>query len=102
MFIHKDNRRTIIEWIRDYPIRSCKVIIANEDTEIGGHYHNNKEDIFYLLSGEGFYKLGNGKFKPMEIATLIPKKKRHTFQLKKGAVVLEASTMPFDINDELT
>lgn len=101
VYKHEDERRIVLEWIKDYPIKSCKVIIANDDVEIGGHYHNKKEDIFYLLSGWGSYKLGKAAFKRMKNPVIIRKGVRHIFRLKKNAILLEASTERFDIKDEI-
>lgn len=99
---HIDNRRTLIEWIADSPIRSCKVVIAKGDTEVGNHYHLLKDEYFYLLSGEGEYKLGDDDFKSMIDVVFVPKGLRHTFKLKEGSVLLGAASEPFDVNDEIT
>ena len=101
IFKHEDKRRIILEWIKDFPIRRCKVIVAKQDTELGNHYHKKNKDIIYLLSGKGWYKLGKGRFKLIKNVVTIPENVRHTFRLKKGAIVLEASTKPFDIKDEI-
>jgi quercetin dioxygenase-like cupin family protein len=97
----EDNRRTLIEWIENAPIRSCKIIIAKDYTEIGGHYHNNKYEWFYVLSGFAQYSLNNGDYYNFEEVIYIPKGVKHTFKLTKGTVMLGAASQPFDINDEI-
>lgn len=98
---HHDDRRTLIEWVKDYPLRSCKVVVIHEDTEIGNHFHKKKDEIFYLLSGEGEVAL-NGETEPFIAGDMVfvPKGMRHTFKLKKGSVMLGAGTKPYDQKDE--
>jgi len=98
---HEDNRRKLIEWISDFPIRCCKILIMKENGEVGGHYHNKKIDTFYLLKGGGTFEIGDTAGTLIEggcyRATM---GELHTFKLKAGSILLEASTTPFDKNDE--
>ena len=98
---HIDNRRTLIEWISDFPIRTCKVLIIHSDLEIGNHYHKEKEEIFYLLKGKGTLTV-DGEEKPFKENDVIhiPKNTKHTFKLKKGSILLGAGTSPFNQNDD--
>lgn len=92
----------MIEWIQNFTVKSCKVAIAKGLTEIGDHYHNNKDEIFYLLSGTGEYKLSpTFKFEPLEGVIFVPRNTWHLFKLSDGAVLLGAATEPFDPNDEI-
>jgi len=100
-YIHEDSRRKLIEWVKDYPIRSCKVIIAKDDCVVGDHYHNHKTELFYLLSGEGEYQLDiDGDWKPLTDVVFAPKGMRHIFKLRKDSVLLSAASKPFDSKDE--
>lgn len=99
---HEDDRRILIEWLSDYHIRNCKAIIIKKDCELGNHYHNKKIDNFLLLKGSGTYKIGNksGKIKAGDCMRAMPKDV-HIFKLKKGSILLEASTTPFNKKDEI-
>jgi mannose-6-phosphate isomerase-like protein (cupin superfamily) len=97
---HEDNRRVLIEWVEDSPMRSCKVVIAKGETVVGEHYHKNKDEIFYLLIGRGEYNLGGNWF-PFGDPLFIPRGTWHSFRLSDGAILLGAASEPFDINDEI-
>lgn len=98
---HEDNRRTLVEWIKDFPVRSCKVVITKSIQDIGDHYHNDKDEIFYLLKGSGILTLDGRTetFKEGDTA-FIPRGSRHTFRLEEGAIMLGAGTKPYDEHDE--
>lgn len=103
IYKHEDNRRTLIEWIADFPIRMCKVLIVKEDSELGNHYHNNKIDNFFLLRGEGEYKFGDSDWIPLHQDDCLRADAgvAHTFRLKAGSVLLEASSTPYVKEDEI-
>lgn len=98
---HEDDRRILVEFIQDMPIRSCKVITMKQDGVIGNHYHENKYEVFYVLQGEGHIVLDS---KIIELRSgdriEIPTHSEHTFFLKGGSILLEASSMPYDPEDE--
>lgn len=99
---HEDHRRTLIEWIQDFTVRSCKIVVAHNGFEIGNHYHKEKDEIFYLFKGIGSVELDGEKemFKEGDIV-YVPKGCRHTFNLKEGSILLGAATKPFNENDEI-
>ena len=103
-FQHEDERRSLIEWITDMPFRSAKVVIAKKDSVIGDHYHNKKEEVFFLLSGRA-RRVVVGDVE--EFGVTAPKKwfagrgVHHIFELEKGAVLLTAATGVFDPDDEI-
>ncbi len=100
-YSHTDGRRTLIEFIQDTSIRTAKVIYVKEDSFLGNHYHKKKEDIFFLVKGSGTYTL-DGKqelFKAGDTVLVKPGVK-HTFYLIKDSILLEASTTPYDKEDE--
>lgn len=98
--LHEDERRKLIEWIPDFPMRTSKVLIAKEDCELGNHYHNEKDSLFYLLQGEGEYNTGF-EWLPIEGTVFVPKGVPHTFKVKKGSIMLEAASTPYDPDDEI-
>ena len=100
---HEDNRRTLTEWIADFPIRCCKVVEMKEDGVLGNHYHKNKQDFFYLLKGTGYYWIGGngGTINEGDCLTALPIEP-HSFELKAGSILLEASTTPYDKEDEIS
>ena len=98
---HEDDRRILIEWIQDLPMKACKVVIAKGNIEVGNHYHKNKDEVYYLLSGNGEYSLDNSEFQPFEDVLFVPRDIKHTFRLKKDSVLLGACSEPFDASDEI-
>ena len=99
---HEDNRRILTEWIADFPISTIKILEVKEDCELGNHYHNKKQDLFFLLKGSGRYKIGDrdGTISEGEDEIALPKEP-HTFWLTKGSILLEASTTPYNKQDEI-
>lgn len=98
---HEDHRRILVEWIENYPTKSNKVIIAKEDCEVGNHYHLKKDEMFYLLLGEGEFKLGENEWETLTDTVFVPRGTRHTFRLKEGAILLEAATRAYTPDDEI-
>lgn len=99
--IHEDNRRKLIEYITDFPIKTCKVITTKEDTVLGDHYHEFKDEIFYLFKGSGMVNLDEETHEMKEGDIVhAPAGVRHTFFLKEGSILLEAGSEPFDKNDD--
>ncbi len=99
--IHEDNRRYLAEYISDFPIRTSKVMYVKEDCVLGSHYHKLKDDIFYLVKGSGTAVLNNRAmdFKKGD-CLLVKAGSKHAFTLKKGSILIEASTTPYDKTDE--
>ena len=100
---HEDDRRILTEWISDFPIRCCKVLEMKQDGALGNHYHKNKVDTFYLLKGGGTYQIGDTQGHLIEggcyrAENNIP----HSFSLKAGSILLEASSTPYDKEDEIS
>ena len=100
---HEDDRRTLIEWVKDFPIRTCKVLVMKKDGELGNHYHRRKVDIFYLLRGSGEYKIGKDDWQEFNEGDCLMAEifKPHSFKLKKDSILLEASSKSFDPKDEI-
>ena len=98
---HSDNRRDMVEWITDFPIRNTKVITLKEDAELGNHYHKIKDEIFFMFKGGGTVVVEGVEEKFEEGDTLyIPAGKKHTFKLPAGSILMEAATKPYNKDDE--
>ena len=99
---HEDDRRILTEWIKDFPIRTCKVLVMKKDGELGNHYHTRKVDTFFLLKGSGEYKIGKDDWQEFNEGDCLMAEmfKPHSFKLKKDSILLEASSKPFDPDDE--
>lgn len=99
---HDDQRRTLIEYVQNLPIRSCKALLIKEDTTVGNHYHKFKDEVFYLLKGYGSVLLGEGEMHPLQEGDIVyaPRGVKHIFNLHKDSILLEAGSEPFDPNDD--
>jgi mannose-6-phosphate isomerase-like protein (cupin superfamily) len=106
---HEDNRRTLTEWISDLSVKRCKIIEVKEDgMELGNHYHLKNDSVFYLFKGGGHWVLNNiegnnetfDTFKEGD-CLFVPRGVVHTFGLSKGSIMMEASTEPYDKEDEI-
>lgn len=100
--IHEDNRRKLIEVISDEAIRSVKIIEAKYDCIVGDHYHKNKDENFYLISGGGTVTIGDF-MSPMTVGRLyaVPRGTYHKFELRENSMMLGTASEPFDENDEI-
>lgn len=99
---HEDERRILIEWVNNIPFKSAKIVIAKNDLPLGEHYHNNKDEIFYLLKGNGSIKLDQVESVFNEGDCIFVKRgTMHTFVLSAGSILLGVGSEPFDSNDEI-
>lgn len=99
-FIHEDDRRTLIEFVNDKPLRTMKAMYVKGGV-LGSHYHKLKDDVFFLVTGFGTYTV-DGKTNIFREGDCLEVKAgfRHSFNLKEGSILLEASTLPYDKEDE--
>ena len=103
---HEDERRVLIEWVKDFPFRSAKVVISKGKMELGKHFHQNKDELYYMLKGKMTYTLITGKkvYRQwlFEGETLfVHRGVGHTFLMYPDSILLGAQTEPFDQNDEI-
>lgn len=99
---HEDRRRVLVEYIKDQPFRTSKVMYVNdENVPLGKHYHKLKDDIFFLVKGFGKYEI-DGKREIMNEGDCIYVKagQVHAFSLLRGSILIESSTLPYDKGDE--
>ncbi len=99
---HEDERRTLIEWVKDTPFKSAKIVIAKDELPLGEHYHTKKDEMFYLLTGKGTMALDGVKSEFNEGDCIFIKRGTvHTFILSAGSILLGVGTEPFDPHDEI-
>lgn len=98
---HDDDRRLLVEYIHDMPIRNSKVLFIKKDSVLGNHYHKLKNDVFFLLKGSGTYTFDGltNDFKEGDCLS-VTVGVRHSFNLKAGSILLEASSLPYVKGDE--
>lgn len=99
---HEDERRTLIEWVKDTPFKSAKIVIAKNELPLGEHYHKNKDEVFYLLKGHGTMKLDGVQSEFNEGDCIdIKRGVTHTFLLTAGSIMLGVGSETFDPDDEI-
>lgn len=93
--IHEDNRRILEDW------PEAKIITAKEDCTLGGHYHKIKTEKFILTSGHAVMRYHAEVFemKIGELYTVEPTR-IHSFDIKKGSVLIGLCSHPFDPTDD--
>lgn len=93
---HEDDRRTL----QSYP--EAKVLRLKKDTQIGGHYHKHKDELFILSKGSGTIWLGDEPPVEMEIGPIYEVKAGtpHWFQLTAGSVLVGLNSRPWDPADD--
>lgn len=100
MFVHEDERRKLVEWANG-SFKECKVLTAKQDCIVGDHFHRNKDEVFYLLSGEAEKVVVGDKIDFTGNYWFVPRGTYHAFYLREGAVLLGAATEFFDPADEI-
>lgn len=103
---HEDNRRVLVEWVKDLPIRCIKTIFVKDDSPLGNHYHLKKDEVFYLLKGKGTVILTTKTNQTRQWmfegeCIFVPRGTIHTFNLFPDSILLEAATEPYDPVDEI-
>lgn len=107
---HEDERRILIEWIKDIPFKRCKVLIVKKKAVLGKHYHNNSDNVFYMLKGKGIMTLKSAHSSTARITRewlfegdcrFVPRGVIHRFELFPDTVLLESATEPYDTQDEI-
>lgn len=106
---HEDNRRILTEWIKDIPMKRCKIIEMKTKEVLGNHYHLKSDSVFYIHKGRGKYMLKSIEPNSKKImgwlfegdCIFVPKGVIHTFTLVAGTIMLEAASEPYDKEDEI-
>lgn len=104
IFRHEDERRVLIEWIRNSNFVSSKIVIAKSEIPIGDHYHSKKDEVFLLISGKAKRVVMDNHTQTNIEAPYkwnVPRNTYHLFELEKGSILIGVADQPFDPEDEL-
>lgn len=101
--INEDQRRVLFDWAQG-EFKSAKAVIAKEAIPVGDHYHKNKDEVFFLLSGR-LLEMINGTERVENVEApykiFVPRGTYHKFTLEPGSIFLGVATELFDPNDEI-
>lgn len=101
--INEDDRRILYDWAQGN-FKSAKAVIAKDAIPVGDHYHLNKDEVFFLLSGK-FIEMINGTERIENVAApykvFVPHGTYHKFTLEPGSILLGVATELFDPKDEI-
>lgn len=101
--IHKDKRRILYDWCQGN-FKSAKAVEVLEEISIGDHYHEKKEEVFFLIKGK-FIELHVGGIILFNVEAphkvFIAKGVYHRFVCEKGSILLGVATDLFDEDDEI-
>jgi len=109
VYKHEDSRRILMEWVKDFPIKSIKAILVKDKLPLGNHYHKNKDEIFFMLKGKGVLTT-KGIHKDARVSrdwlfegdcVIINRNTIHSFEVLKDSILLEAATEPYKPEDEI-
>lgn len=103
MTVHEDSRRTIYDWASGN-YKSLKVVFINEPIAIGDHYHNHKDEIFFLAVGHITELVLGEEIKYNIDAPLVinvPAGLYHKFVCTPGSIIFGGASEEFDPNDEI-
>lgn len=106
--IHSDERRDLIEWVKDIPFKRAKVLKAKTKSKLGCHYHEKSDSVFYVLEGKARYTFTDMDTKKKETGWMfegdcefVPRRVVHTFEVWPGTILLESATEPYEKQDEI-
>ncbi len=91
-----------MEWIKDTSFRSAKIVIAKKGCIVGDHHHKKKDETFFLLKGDGVFRIGGNIYRHTAPETInVPRGTYHRFVLTEGTILLGVATAPFSESDEI-
>lgn len=92
---HTDDRRTLEDW------PEAKIITTKKDCVLGDHFHRIKTEKFILTSGEATMRVDMStiRMERGELYTVNPGQ-RHSFDIKKGSVLIGLCSHRFDPTDD--
>ncbi len=107
---HEDDRRILIEYIKNIPMKRSKVLIVKKKSVLGKHYHNLSDSVFYILKGKGICTLKSAHSPTASVSRewlfegdciFVPRGVIHRFELWPDTVMLESATEPYNGDDEI-
>lgn len=103
MIKHEDDRRVLYDWANG-DFKSIKTIVTKKRTEVGGHSHLYKEEIFFLIQGEIIIKtvgpITEYNVKPPAVIEVL-RGFYHQFLCEKDTILICASTEMYDSKDDI-
>jgi mannose-6-phosphate isomerase-like protein (cupin superfamily) len=83
----------------EYPV--TKILDIHEDCVVGNHYHKLRKETFVLVSGSGVATMGGQNF-PLTLFEAVEAGEglEHSFELKRGSVLIEFSNKKYDPTDD--
>lgn len=99
--VSQDERRIISEFGNGNTWKVCKYLEILSDSIVGDHYHNNKDEIFFLSKGRA--KIILNDFEANVQAPIVIDVKRgtyHAFEITKGSILIGLATEEHDPNDD--
>ena len=104
MVKHEDERRILYDWASGV-FKSAKAVVAKQAIPVGDHYHNKKDETFFLLTGKFIELTVTGQERLLDVpapyAVFVPRGLYHKFILEPGSILLGVATELFDENDEI-
>lgn len=104
MTLNEDSRRLLFEWNDDLDIKTCKIVKAKTNCELGNHYHKQKTERFMLLHGSAKFKLNESEwvqmipFKPLTVKPNV----MHSFNLTEGSILACLVDKEYNSKDDYT
>lgn len=103
MFVHEDDRRTVIDWANG-EFKAAKALIAKGPCAVGCHFHRNKDEAFLLVSGwcdKSIIGDEVGGLVKAPFVWNVPRGVYHEFHLQGGAILMGVASEVFDEADEI-
>lgn len=100
---HEDERRVIYDWAQGN-FKSLKVVYVKEQLAIGDHFHNEKDECFFLASGKFIeLQLGEDIAKNVEAPFFfyVNRGTYHRFVCEEGSILFGGATELFNPKDEI-
>lgn len=96
-----DPRRKLYEFGKGGTWKVAKCLVATDDCVVGGHYHKNKDEFFFLLYGNCHMTIDGVTEEMIAICSVEVKRNvMHEFALNKGAVLFCLASEEYDPNDD--
>lgn len=101
MSFHNNDVRILTEFGAGKIWKVAKVIKMHEDGILGNHYHKEKDECFVLVYGNGNISVCGKKQKMILLKEYFVKKgNMHSFELKKGSVLVGLCSEVFNPDDD--
>lgn len=99
---NEDDRRRLSEFGNGGLWKVCKYLEVKQDCTIGNHKHEKKDELFLLSKGNAEVTLNGMNVKvhaPVIISVV--RGVHHTFNIKKGSILICLASEEHDDNDDI-